>query len=222
MAGRSMKLWIHEATTSGQQQTGSNGASSPVSHNVYALNGRESLSDLFDYDVYLVETAPLADSDFLGVDATAQIQLDGQTPSSLYFNGIITQFEALGKDWASTDDKAYYRYRLTLSPKVWLLGQNRRCAIYQNMSALDIVKVILGQYTADYTISASGSYKAYKQCVQYQESDLDFIGRLMEREGLSFRFVQPTDTTSKGKPLDRKSTRLNSSHSDRSRMPSSA
>lgn len=78
-------------------------------------------------------------------------------------------------------------YSLEVRPWLWFLTQTTGCRIFQKLNAVDIIKKIFGDRGfSDYTISVSRNPDKREYCVQYNETDYDFICRLMEEEGIYF------------------------------------
>lgn len=71
---------------------------------------------------------------------------------------------------------------------LWFLTRARKNRIYQNMKAPDIIKEIFGDYgfSSNVTEQLSADYKARVYCAQYNETDYDFVCRLMAEEGIYF------------------------------------
>ena len=105
------------------------------------------------------------------------------------FHGLITDGEYL-------EESAHgFHYRLTARPFTYLMAQNRNFAIFQDKSALDIIKQVFtdaGASDIDYT-KLSKTYPPRTYCVQYGESDFAFISRLMEDEGIYYFYEHTTD-----------------------------
>lgn len=101
-----------------------------------------------------------------------------------YFHGIVVEGEYL----SVRQDGIHYR--LLLRPWTYLMAHNRNFAIYQDKSALDIVKLVFAKYPAakvDYgKLQRSCDPRGY--CVQYGESDFAFVTRLLEEEGIYYYF----------------------------------
>ncbi|HDT1602092.1 TPA: type VI secretion system tip protein VgrG [Enterobacter sichuanensis] len=104
--------------------------------------------------------------------------------------GVVTGFERLG----TSKDETHYA--LTLQPRLALLDRSHQNAIYQDMSAPQIVEKILrerhGMRGQDFLFSLSKAYPRREQVMQYGENDLHFITRLLGEVGIWFRFT--TDT----------------------------
>jgi type VI secretion system secreted protein VgrG len=123
----------------------------------------------------------------LGSSATITITLDDKT--TRYFNGIVTRGCYDGLTGGA------YRYRLELRPWVWLLSLIRTSRIFQNQSVWTVITTIFRD--AGFT-----DFKDQRQnqtgdivldyCVQYEETSLDFVTRLMETYGLYY-FVTHSD-----------------------------
>ncbi|MGI4732248.1 MAG: type VI secretion system Vgr family protein [Janthinobacterium lividum] len=106
-----------------------------------------------------------------------------------HFHGLMT---------SATYDKessAGHHYRLTLHPWSYFLAQNRDMAIFQDLTAVDIIKQVTeaaGIADIDYSrLSQPRAPRGY--CVQYQESDFAFLSRLMEEEGLYYFYRHDSD-----------------------------
>lgn len=99
-----------------------------------------------------------------------------------YFNGFVTRFGYLG-----TRGLRYGAYRATLSPRLWFLTRTSDCRIFQKKKVPDIIKEIFReQGFTDFKDSLGGSYREWEYCVQYRETDFNFISRLMEQEGMYY------------------------------------
>jgi len=87
--------------------------------------------------------------------------------------------------------KRLTRYSLTLKPRLAYLQHRRNQRIFQHLSVAQIIAQLLAEHgmTADlWRFHLSAQYPARPYCVQFEESDLTFIQRLCEEEGLHFHF----------------------------------
>jgi type VI secretion system secreted protein VgrG len=83
--------------------------------------------------------------------------------------------------------EGYGFYALEVRPWLWFLTRTTGCRIFQNKTAIDIIKQIFSERGfADYTVNASRTPEPRVYCVQYNETDFDFISRLMEEEGFYY------------------------------------
>lgn len=146
------------------------------------LHGQESLSTLFDYTVDLVADNPREDLEaLLGTSLTVTIDSEGRR----HTNGIITDAQFIGRE---SQTSAYYIYRFTLRPWLWYLTQTSDCRIFQDRSALAIIRQILGKYPFDVEYRLLENYRDWLYCVQFRETDFQFVSRLMEKEGIYYWF----------------------------------
>lgn len=105
-------------------------------------------------------------------------------------HGILSEIEEIGRN------KEYAFYRAILVPRLWRLSLYYQSRIFQNKSVPDIIKEVLkgaGLRTDDYRLDLAASYQPREYCVQYRETDFNFICRLMEYEGISFYFDHAGD-----------------------------
>ena len=113
-----------------------------------------------------------------------EVTIPGDDAVGRRFIGTCVSAEYLGRyrDWG--------RYVVEVRPKLWFLTQGRQCRVFQDMSVPDIVKQIIDDYGfSDFFVrKLSGTYANRDFCLQYRETDLDFIKRLMEEEGIYFFF----------------------------------
>ncbi|PMZ87822.1 type VI secretion system tip protein VgrG [Pseudomonas sp. FW215-T2] len=86
------------------------------------------------------------------------------------------------------------RYEVTLQPRLALLDRGQQTRIYQHQSVPDIVKSILrdrhGLDTGHFRFNLKREYPQREQVMQYQESDLAFISRILADVGIWYRCIQ--------------------------------
>jgi type VI secretion system secreted protein VgrG len=146
------------------------------------MTGREHISALFEYELDLVsDDIDVDPSSLLGKPGTLSLRLlDG---SKRYFNGRFNRFSHVGFDGADA------LYQATLVPWLWFLSRTADCRIFQEQSVPDIVKSIFREHGfTDFEERLSGSYRQWVYCVQYRETDLSFVSRLLEHEGIYYFF----------------------------------
>ncbi|NHQ86850.1 type VI secretion system tip protein VgrG [Iodobacter sp. HSC-16F04] len=106
--------------------------------------------------------------------------------------GVISQAQLLGSDGG------FAKYALTVEPPFALLRYRRTSRVFQDLSVPDIVKQVLAEHQAKNPVFASvqtldfklsGTHGPRSYCLQYRESDYDFLVRLMQEEGLAWRFA---------------------------------
>lgn len=145
--------------------------------------GADGLSMLGEYRLDLLsERSDIAIDSVLGGDMSVKLDLPGGGQRE--FNGIVTRFAVAGREGR------YAAYQATLRPWLWFLTRSADCCVFQEKSVVDIIKAIFDKYPmADFDLGAlSGSYSPMVYCVQYRETDFQFISRLMERFGIYYYF----------------------------------
>jgi type VI secretion system secreted protein VgrG len=151
------------------------------------LHGTEALSDLFHFTLDLLAPRPLRFDRLLGQPATVRLNAPG-CPRR-FVNGILVSLEEGHTVPGPLGGVTFYRYRAELAPRLWLLGQRKQSRVFQSVSAPDIVLPILKEeWQIDVQSLLTGTYPARDYCVQYRETDLAFVRRLMEEEGICFYF----------------------------------
>ncbi|TDR80102.1 type VI secretion system Vgr family protein [Paludibacterium purpuratum] len=155
-----------------------------------SADGQEAVSDSYRYSVdCLSPDAKLALRDLLGQSAKLAIQ--DQNGEEVVRAGVVTQAQALGSDGG------FSRYRLTLEPPFALLRHRSTSRVFQDLSVPDIVKQVIAEHQANNPVFARLQTLAFdltrpaaprSYTVQYRESDLAFLTRLMAEEGLGWRF----------------------------------
>lgn len=151
--------------------------------------GVEQVSRPFHFEVTLLseraENNPqkVDGRKLLGTSATIKIALADGTPR--YINGLIRRF-AEGER-----DGLFVRYRAEIVPAIALMELTSHCRIFQNVSAKEVIESVLDEYTAvDYDSGGLGDFYTKRDyCTQYRETDLAFISRLMEEEGVFYFFT---------------------------------
>lgn len=144
------------------------------------MSGYDRLGHLFRYTVFMQsEQFDLIVNDFLGQPLTVRIN-GVKTPR--YFNGLVSRFSIVGQ----TDRLA--RYEAVLHPRAWLMSRASDCRFFNDKSVPKIVKALCSRYGMVVEDKLTASYQPLPYVVQYRETDLDFIIRLMEQEGITFYF----------------------------------
>jgi type VI secretion system secreted protein VgrG len=147
-----------------------------------SLQGTESLSQPFRFMLSMRSSSnTLEPATIIGASVTVSLAPAGGTPR--FFNGIVARFLHAGSDGA------FALYSAELVPSLWLLTLSRDRKIYQNQTAVDIVKAVLGDFSVSFEADhLTGTYPIREYCVQFDETPLDFISRLMEEEGIFYFF----------------------------------
>ncbi|MGO8788425.1 MAG: type VI secretion system Vgr family protein [Terriglobia bacterium] len=146
------------------------------------FRGSEGISRLFRFELDLLSEDQNIDyTQIIGKSVTISLFQADATPR--YFSGVISRF---GQGAA---DNTFCSYHAEMVPWLWFLTRTADCRIFQNMTIPDIIKKIFTDlgYT-DYTDSTKGTYQAREYCVQYRETDFNFVSRLMEEYGIYYFF----------------------------------
>lgn len=81
-------------------------------------------------------------------------------------------------------------YRAEVRPWPWFLTLHADCRIFQEKSALEVIKEIFSDRGfSDIQDKTSANYEKREYLVQYRETDYDFVERLMEEEGMYYYFT---------------------------------
>lgn len=154
---------------------------------IRSMSGREELGKLFEYHIDLISETTDADFNQL-VGDTITVSLEMGEDTTRYFNGYVSRFAQTGISGQNAI------YQATVVPWFWLLTRTSDCRIFQNMTVPDIIKeVFRDDGFTDFEDALSGSYRTWINCVQYRESDFNFVSRLMEQEGIYYFFKHEED-----------------------------
>lgn len=155
---------------------------------VIRFHGHEAISRLFEFDITLVSDQADIDLD-AALKATAVLTLRSRdTTVSVPYRGMLAQFQQMG----AVDD--YYFYRATLVPRLWKAGLNLLNEVYLDEQSIpEIIRQVLERNDLkgpdlDFQLKAPASYRKRSFTCQYQESDLAFVSRWMEQDGLYYYF----------------------------------
>jgi len=168
----------------------------------HAMSAREEMSRPFEFQLDLLSTKDDVKFDqILGKNVTLKLGLPDE--KTRFFNGYVTRIVQGGMYGR------YHRYFATVSPWLWFLTRTADCRIFQDMKVPDIIKQVFADHpSADFKLELTGTYKKWTYCVQYRETDFNFVSRLMEQEGIGYYFRHTdghdtmvlTDSTSKHTP----------------------
>lgn len=147
-----------------------------------SLIGHESISQLFRFDLDLLsENDSIPFSDIVGQNVTVSIRLANDSKRA--WNGVISRFSQGAKF------SRFTHYRAEMVPWLWFLTRTADCRIFQKKTVPDIVQRTfrdLGFF--DYSLRLYGKFGEREYCVQYRETDFNFISRLLEEHGIYYFF----------------------------------
>ena len=119
--------------------------------------------------------------DIVGQNVTIRIRLADN--SLRYFNGFVSRFAQSGSE------QRFTHYQMEVVPWLWFLTRNADCRIFQNKSIPDIIQqVFTDRGFKDFKNSLTATYDPREYCVQYRETDFNFVSRLMEQYGIFYFF----------------------------------
>ena len=147
----------------------------------------EAISEPFDLRVEVRGSADLDPSTLLGQDAVFTVARGEVSERTV---GVVTAVTALPR----ADERIL---SIRVQPALALLALRRNSKIFQDQTVEEIVQSVLdealGPYSREAELSLNGSYEAREYCVQYEESDLAFVHRLLEDEGIHYVFDHEGD-----------------------------
>ncbi len=152
---------------------------------VVKFKGVEAISRPYEFDITLASE-----------DSEIDLKTVLQSPAKLIikygdaelpFHGILARFEQLH------EVKQHAFYRALLVSKLWNAGLYHQNQLFLDKTVPQIIEEILkqaGLSGLDYELKLTRSYPTWEYICQYGETDLDFISRWMEREGIYYFFEQ--------------------------------
>jgi len=107
------------------------------------------------------------------------------------------QADVVSWDYAMNEaggDPRFSHYSATMVPWTWLLTKTADSRIFQEVSVPDIVeKIFTEKGFSDFSMRVHAGYEKRKYCVQYRETDFNFISRLLHSEGRYFHYQHESD-----------------------------
>jgi len=149
-----------------------------------SFSGQEAISRLFHYRLEMIsDNDSIQAKDLIGTPISwSVLETDGKRA----FNGVVSRLVA-GPAYKG----GKRTYLADVVPQMWFLTRTANCKIYQNLSALDIIKKVLQDYgVTNVSYKTTATYNERDYCVQYRETAFNFISRLMEYEGIFYYFSQ--------------------------------
>ncbi|MEQ1641455.1 MAG: type VI secretion system tip protein VgrG, partial [Novosphingobium sp.] len=139
----------------------------------------EELGRLFAIELELLSAENIKFEDLLGQNVTLRLNLAGD--KKRHFNGYVSSISQ------ALDEGRYARYFATVHPWLWFLTRTTDCRIFQNKTVPEIILEVFKDFDyATYEDNTRATYRKWDYCVQYRESDFNFVSRLMEQEGIYY------------------------------------
>ncbi|QDU41257.1 Phage-related baseplate assembly protein [Maioricimonas rarisocia] len=183
---------------------------SPLDENdllLTALDADEAISRPFQFSLgMLSEELSIDPEDLIGKPLSITVKPrkpdDGMLSllfskkEARFFHGIVSSFSAgVAVKREDSDARGFRVYHATLVPRLWFLSHSTNCRIFQEKTPLQIIETVLEEQgfrpRRDYSISdvrGPLAKRKWDYCVQYRESDLNFLSRLMEQLGIYYYF----------------------------------
>jgi type VI secretion system secreted protein VgrG len=148
---------------------------------VVRFEGREALSEGFEYSIELATTdASMGPEDFIDCAAELTIARDGHART---VSGVVRAASELGVA------HGHRLARAVLVPELWCLSERYDSRVFVDRTAVELAREVLrlaGLYADRLEVHVTRPLPTHEYLVQYRESDLDFVKRWLEREGVTF------------------------------------
>jgi len=146
-----------------------------------SISGQESVSQLFRFELELLsENEQISFDSIVGKNVTVHVE---SLDSERTFNGYISRFSQ------GSQDGRFTYYRAEMVPWLWFLTRTADCRIFQRKTVPQIIQKIFEDLKFhDFKLRLFGTYQPRDYCVQYRETDFNFVSRLMEEEGICYFF----------------------------------
>lgn len=154
---------------------------------VLRFSGREGVSSLFEFRVELACDHMVEPVDLVG--KSGRLTIEGVDEPRLV-HGIVAHAEYVG------ESRDFALFEVTLVPRAWRMTLRQDCRIFQEMRTPEVIRAVFDAagFKADhYRFDLVGSYSPRNYCVQYRESDWDFVSRLLEEDGIFYFFEHTED-----------------------------
>jgi type VI secretion system secreted protein VgrG len=158
----------------------------PAGVELLAFRGSEALNEVYEITLALrVPSAAGFDVDkVIGSRATLEIRAPHAEGPQLV-HGLFAYVEHV------QEAAGHALYRATLVPQLWHASQGLHSQVFVEQSVPDILRAVLASDGIDEVrFDLAASYPAMAHVCQYQESNLAFVTRWLEREGMYYFFEQ--------------------------------
>lgn len=165
--------------------------STPIEDNTLLLtmfSGTDGLCIPFSFElIFMSISNSIAFDQIIGANVT--VSLGDEDGDIRYFNGIVSRFSQDTGAGDSESGHSMARYSATMVPWFWLLTKTTDSRIFQDLSVPDIIeKIFKEKGFNDFEMDLDGTYRPKTYCVQYAETDFNFVSRLLEQEGIFYFF----------------------------------
>jgi type VI secretion system secreted protein VgrG len=155
---------------------------------INGFSGSEAISGLFQFNLDLLSARPITMDKLLGKPVLTTMR-DGENKRP--FHGIVSHIAC-----GSRTGLGAWRYHAQVVPWLWLLTQKSTSRVFQNKSVVEIITSIFddlkkppfSDVVAYEDKTTAGRHIPLDYCVQYRETDFNFVSRLMEQDGIFYFF----------------------------------
>ena len=154
-----------------------------------SLAGEETISRLFAYELEMLSADHAISPESL-IGRNVKVVITSEDGKTRPIHGMVAQFRA-----GPLAGRELRQYSAHVVPWLWYLGHSTDCRIFQNLNVPDIIDQVFKTFGfTDYQLSvARGDYPKLEFCVQYRETALNFVSRLMEEVGIFYFFRHEKD-----------------------------
>lgn len=159
---------------------------------VLSFHVRQAMSEPFSVDLIAVSQDATIDLGAIaGRPATFRIEPE-RWPSAAW-SGVVSEVSQLHAGASAAEHAAQgtlreSTYAIRIVPALWLLGQRSRSRIFQHRSVIEIARAVLGEWGVEAEVRVDAArHPRLEVRTQYGETDLAFLGRLLEQAGISYR-----------------------------------
>ncbi len=147
---------------------------------------KEGLGRLTDTTVQFVTDKAIKLKDLVGQPMHVEVT-DHLIDDKRNFGGVCISVESIGK--VVYGDGMRFSYVAKVRHWLWMLKRASNNRVFQNMTAVQIIEDVFGQHGfSDFEKKLRETYEEREYCVQYRETDFDFVSRLMQEEGIYYFF----------------------------------
>ena len=140
------------------------------------LEGREALSSPYEFQVqFLTDSLELSCEDVIGQKIGIAIHNQGRT-EGIYRHGRVNRLVL-----NDVNESGVRFYQIQVVPGFWFLSQANHNRIFENKTSLEIAEEIISSYGpfCELETKTNGTYIKREYCVQFNETDLEFVERIL-------------------------------------------
>ncbi len=155
---------------------------------IQSINGAEEFSCLFEYHLELLSPDDQIEGQEL-VGKQVTIEYTDGAGETRFIDGFVRHLEYVGQTAHREAEDQMSAYSAVIVPWLWFLDNRKDCRIFQDMDTPAIIREVFQTLGFnDFQFSLQANYAPREFCVQYRETDFNFVSRLMEEEGIFYYF----------------------------------